>query len=115
MASILQPKCNFLHGFLCQLPVETVDVEVRITLMQGMHMFRRDRMCQLIKCNSWNTRLCPHPAIIKKMRPYLELEGKLGPKPQPQTNQFRPPLPNTRPEQRTESKATEKEKKTKPN
>ena len=109
MACILQPKYNILHGFFqCHLPVETVDVEVRITSMQGMHTFRRDRTCQLIKCNLWNTRLCPHPTIIKKMRTYLGLEGKLGPKCQPQTNQFRPPLPNTNPQQRKESKATEK-------
>ena len=74
------------------------------------HMFRRNRTCQLIKCNLWNTRLCPHPTIIKKMRTYLELEGKLGHKPQPQTNQFRPPLPNTNPLERKESTVTEKRK-----
>ena len=48
------------------------------------------------------------------MRTYLELEGKLGPKPQPQTNQFKPPLPNTNPRQRKGSKATEKRKRPSP-
>ena len=113
MACILQPECNFLHGFFrCYLLVETVDVEVRITSMQGSHMFRRDRACQLIKCNPWSTKLFPHPTIIKKMKTYLELEGKLGPKPQSQSNQFRPPLPNTNLQVRKEkeSKATEKRK-----
>ena len=109
MACILQPKCNFLHGiFRCHLPVQTVDVEVRITSMQGSHMFRRDRTCQLIKCNLWSTRLYPHSTIIKKMKTYLKLGGKLGPKPQPQSNQFRPPQPNTNPHVRKESKAMEK-------
>ena len=111
MACILQPECNFLYGFFrCCLPVEAVDVEVRITSMQGTHNFRRDRTCQLIKCNLWSTRLCPHPTIIKKMKIYLELEGKLGPKPQSQSNQFRPPPPNTNPQVRKESKVTEKRK-----
>ena len=115
MAHILQPKFCFLHGiFRCQLPVETVDVEVRITSMQGTHMFRMDRTCQLIKCNPWSTRLCPHPTIIKKMRTYLELEGKLGPKPQSQSNQFRPPFPNTNPQLRKDSKVTEKRKRLTP-
>ena len=51
MACLLQPECNFLHGFFrCKLPVEVVDVEVKITSMQGMHIFRRDRMTQLLKC-----------------------------------------------------------------
>ena len=76
----------------------------------GPHTFRRDRTCQLIKCNPWSTRLCPHPTIIKKMKTYLELEGKLGSKPQSQTNQFRPPLANTNPQVRKESKMTEREK-----
>ena len=49
------------------------------------------------------------------MRTYLELEGKLGPKPQPQTNQFRHPLPNTNPQKIKESKATEKRKSLSPN
>ena len=98
MACILQPKCNFLHGFFrCCLPVETVDVEVQITYMQGTHTFRRDRTCQIIKCNPWSTRLHPQPTLIKKMRTYLELEGKLGPKFQPQPNQARPTQPNTNP------------------
>ena len=48
------------------------------------------------------------------MRTYLELEGKLGPKPQSQTNQFRPPLPNTNPQQRKESEVTEKRKRLSP-
>ena len=90
MACILQPKYNFLHGFFrCLLPVETVNVEVKVTSMQGIHMFRRDRTCQIIKCNPWSTRLHPHPTLIKKMRTYLQVEGKLGQKPkqQPQSQQ----------------------------
>ena len=111
MACILQPECNFLHGlFRCQLPVEMVDMEARIILMQGTHMVRRDRTCQVIKCNPWSTRLCCHPTIINKMKMYLELEGKLGPKPQSQSNQFRPPQPNTNPHVRKDSKATKKKK-----
>ena len=112
MACMLQPECNFVHSFFrCQLLVETVNVEVRIISMQGTHMFRRDRTCQLIKCNLWSTRLHPHPTIIKKVRIYLELEGKLGPKPQSQSNQLRPPFPNANPQVRKGSQMAEKRKK----
>ena len=111
MACILQPECNILHSFFrCHLLVEMVDMEASITSMQGTHTFRRDRTYQVIKCNPWSTRLCPHPIIIKKMKTYLKLEGKLGPKPQSQSNQFRPPQPNTNPHVRKDSKATEKRK-----
>ena len=112
MACILQPECNFLHGFFrCHLAVETVDVEVRITSMQGTHMFRRDRLCQIIKCNPWSTRFHPHPTPIKKMKTYLELEGKLGPKFQPKPNQSRPTQPNTNPCVRKEIKVADKRRK----
>ena len=44
------------------------------------------------------------------MKTYLELEGKLGQKPQLQSTQSRPTQPNTNPCVRKETKATEKKK-----
>ena len=114
MACLLQPECNFLHGyFRCWLPVEVVDVEVKITSMQGMHIFQRDRTTQLIKCTPWSTRLCPHPTIIKKMKTFLEVEGKMGPIPQPPSNQYRPPQLDTDPNVRKDN-AAEKRKRAAP-
>ena len=69
----------------------------KITSMQGMHIFQRDRTTQLIKCTPWRTRLCPHPTINKKMKSFLEVEGKMGPVPQPTNSQYRPPQLNTNP------------------
>ena len=61
MACLLQPECNFLHGyFRCKLPVEVVDVEVKVTSMQGTHIFRMDQTTQLIRCVPWTANL--HPA-----------------------------------------------------
>ena len=48
-------------------------------LYAGDTHFRRDRTTQLIKCTPWSTRLHPHPTIIKKMKTFLEVEGKMGP------------------------------------
>ena len=113
MACLLQPECNFLHSFFrCKLPVEVVDMEVKITSMQGTHIFRRDRTTQLIKCTPWSTRLCLHPTIIKKMKTFLEVEGKMGPIPTP-SSQFRPPLPDTNPNIRKDT-VTEKRKRATP-
>ena len=115
MACLLQPECNFLHGyFRCWLPVEVVDVEVKITSMQGMHIFQRDRTTQLIKCTLWNTRFCPHPTIIKKMKTFLEVEGKMGLILQPTSSQYRPPQLDTNPNVRKDN-ATEKRKRAVPN
>ena len=112
MACLLQLECNFLHGFYrCKLPVEVIDVEAKITSMQGTHIFRRDQTTQLIKCTPWSTRLQPHPTIIKKMKTFLEVEGKMGPIPVP-ISQFRPPLPNTNPNIRKDNPAEKRKRAT---
>ena len=114
MACLLQPECNFLHGFFrCKLPVEVVDVEVKVTSMQGTHIFRRDRMTQLIKCTPWTTKLCLHPTIVKKMKTFLEVENKMGPRIPAPVSQFRPPLPETNPNVR-KGDSTEKRKRATP-
>ena len=111
MAYLLQPECNFLHGvFRCKLPVEVVDVEMKIMSMQGTHIFRSDWTTQLIKCTPWSTTLHPHPTIIKKMKTFLEVEGKVGPVP---ASPFRPPLPDTSPNIRKDN-AAEKRKRATP-
>ena len=98
MPCLLQPECNFLHGyFRCPLQVEVVYMEVKITSTQGMHIFQRDRTTQLIKCTPWSTRLHPHPTIVKKIRTFLEVEGKMDPIPQPASSQYRPPLAGHKP------------------
>ena len=108
MACLLQPECNFLHGyFRCKLPVEVVDVEVKITSMQGTHIFRRDRMTQLVRCMLWTPNLCLHPNMVKNMRTFLEVENKMGPIIPAPANQYRPPLPETNPNVR-KGNATEK-------
>ena len=85
MACILKPQCHFLHGyFRCLLPLETVDAEVKVKTIRGIHTFRRDKTTQVIMCNPWSTRIHPYLSLIRKMKTYLELEGKLGPKPKPQ-------------------------------
>ena len=109
MACLLQPECNFLHGFfMCKLLI-VVDVEVKITSMQGTHIFRRDWTTQVIKCTPWSTRLHPHPTIIKKMKTFLEVDGKMGPAPAP-ASQFRPPLPNTNPNVRKDNVAEKRKR-----
>ena len=90
MACLLQPECNFLHGFFrCKLQVEVVDVEVKITSMQGMHIFRRDWTTKLIKCTPCSTRCHPHPTFIKKMKTFRKWRVRLA--------QFHHPLANSDP------------------
>ena len=57
--------------------------------------------------------LCPHPTIVKKMTTFLEVEGKMGPMPQPTSSQYRPPQLDTNPNVRKD-KPTEKRKRAVP-
>ena len=110
MACLLQPECNFLYRFFrCKLPVEVVDMEVKVTSMQGMHIFKRDRTTQLIRCMPWTSKLCPHPNIVKKMKTFLEVENKMGPIIPALVSQFRPPLPKTNPNIRKGDSTEKKE------
>ena len=93
--------------------------------MQGIHTFRQDRTSQVIKYNPWSTRLCPYLSLVRKMKTYRELEGRLGPKPRslsqtestqnhPQQTQPQPVQPNTNPRIRKvpTTKASNKRKRT---
>ena len=65
MACILKPKCNFLHGyFKCLLIIETVDMEMKVKTMRGIHTFMRHCTTQVISCNPWSPRLCPYPSQL---------------------------------------------------
>ena len=98
MACLLQPECSFLHGyFRCKLPIEVVDMEVKVTSMQGTQIFRRDRMTQLVRCVVWTPNLCPHLNMIKKTRTFLEVENKMGPIIPALANQYRLLLPEMNP------------------
>ena len=55
----------------------------------------------------------PHPIIIKKMKTFLEVEGKMGPILQPTSNQYRPSQPDTNPKVRKDN-AVEKRKRVVP-
>ena len=109
MACLLEPECNFLHGyFRCKLP-EVVHVEVKITSMWGTHIFRRDRMTQLVRCMPWTPNLHPHPNMVKKIRTFLEVGNKMGPIIPAPANLYRLPLPETNPNVR-KGNATKKKR-----
>ena len=58
------------------VPIETVDIKVKIKMMRGIHTFRRDRTTQVISCNPWSTRLHPCPSLIKKNESIVRTRGQ---------------------------------------
>ena len=94
MACILMPQFNFVHGyFRCPLPEETVDVEVKVKTMKGIHTFRRDHTTQIISYKPWSPRLCPYLSLVRRMQTYLELKVQDASQPCSSSNQaVRPTL-----------------------
>ena len=70
-------------------------------------------MTQLIKCTPWTMKLHLHPTIVKKMKTFLEVENKMGPRIPAPVSQFRPTLPETNPNVR-KGDSTEKRKRATP-
>ena len=94
MACFLMPESNFLQRYLqCLLPEETLDVEVKITTMKGIHTFRKDCTTQIIMCKPWSPRLSPYPSLAQKMQTYLELKDPKANHPCSSPNH--PDKPNT--------------------
>ena len=79
-------------------------------MMRGLHTLRRDQTTQVISCNPWSTSLCPYPSLIRKMKTYLEQEGKHGN--QPHANIFLPDK-NSSPRKTPAPKKAEKKKRAK--
>ena len=88
-------QCNFLYGyFQCQLPEDTIGVDVTVWAMKGIHTFKRDYLTQVISYRPWTSQLHPYQSLARKMKTYLELKKKqvAGP-PHPSTTY--PKRPNT--------------------
>ena len=88
MACILMLQCTFVHGyFRYLLPEETVDIEVKVRTMKGIHTFKRDHTTQIISYKPWSPRLCPNPSLVRRIQTYLELKGQDSNQPHSSSNQ----------------------------
>ena len=114
MACVFTPQCNFLYGyFWCQLLEDTIDLEVTVRTMKGIHSFRRDHSTQIISCKPWTPNHCPYSSLTKKMRTYLELKDQAADSPYPSPNYpERTKMPSSHKEQNNK-KETKKRAKSK--
>ena len=56
MACDLALQCHFLYGFFhFYLPEDTIDVEITVRTLRGIHNFRKDHVTQLSMCSPWGT------------------------------------------------------------
>ena len=73
MACKLNSQCNFICGFFeCNLPEDTIDVEVTVRTPKGVHNFRRDHATQSSMCSPWGLQVKPFPLLVRKMEVHME-------------------------------------------
>ena len=76
MVCDLVPQCNFLYGFFkCELPEDTIDVEITVQTPKGIDTLRKDHATQSSMCSLRRSEVRPFPSLIRKMEAYME-EGR---------------------------------------
>ena len=64
MACDLAANHNFLFGFfLCTLPEDMINVDIKVHTLWGIHIFRKDRNTLMIKCSPLGTEVKPFPSL----------------------------------------------------
>ena len=72
MACKLAANCNFLFQcFSCNLPEDTIDVNLKVHTLWGIHVDKKDRSTQVIKCSPQGTEVKPFLSPQRKMMEYI--------------------------------------------
>ena len=72
MACELSTQCDLIFGSLkYTLPEDTIDVDLKVHTLRGIHAYRKDRSTQIIKCSPWGTEVQPYPSLKKKIVEFM--------------------------------------------
>ena len=64
MACELSANCDLIFGILsCNLPEDSIDMDLKACALQGIHTYKKDRSTQVIKYSSWGTEVKPFPPL----------------------------------------------------
>ena len=62
MACKLAVQCNLMYEFLkCALPENTIETDLKVCMLKGIHTFTKDYMSQTSKCSPWGSRSATLP------------------------------------------------------
>ena len=88
--------CMFSNAVKIMLFISDVQyyVPIKIVMIRGIHIFRRDCTTQVISCKPWS----PNSVLTKNMWTYLELEGKSGTQPPQAPTDLAKPLHHRKPQ-----------------
>ena len=66
MVSEIAPTCYLVFGYLrCNLPRDTIDIDLKIHTLRGIHTYKRHRSSILNRYSLWNSDITPFPSLKK--------------------------------------------------
>ena len=72
MTCELLTQCDLIFGLLkCALPEDTIDVDLKICTLKGIHTFWKDYKSHITKCSPWGTEVQHYPSLKKKMVEFM--------------------------------------------
>ena len=73
MACEVLTQCNLIFGILrCTLPQDTIDVDLKVCSLQGIHTYKKDRSIQVIKCSPCGANVQLFQILQKKMAEFMK-------------------------------------------
>ena len=73
MACDLKPSCDSLFGyFCCALPEDTIDIELTVRTVKGIHTFWKDHTTQSTTCSPCSRQMKPFPSLCRKIQALKE-------------------------------------------
>ena len=68
MASEITPTCDLVLGYLrCNLLNDTIDIDLKIHTLRGIHTCKKDRSSHINRYSPWGSEITPFPSLKKKM------------------------------------------------
>ena len=78
MTCDLAPQCNFFYGyFQFALPKNTIDVEVTMETLGGIHNIRKYHSMQSITCSPWGIQVKLFPLLLIKMETFMDEKRRI--------------------------------------
>ena len=73
MAGEVNPVCNFFLGFMhTNLPIDTVDVELTLRMVQGIYIYCKDHTMETTIFTPWSKNVMPFPSLRKNIKAFKE-------------------------------------------
>ena len=69
MAREISVVCDFIFGSIhTALPMDTVDVELTIWMVNGIYMYRKYHMAKSMVFSPWSRTIIPFPSLQRKIQ-----------------------------------------------